>query len=242
MGGAGADTLVGEDGDDFLQGGTGDDQYVYRAGSGKDVIDNTGGGTDWLIFDGINRTRLSFHRSGDDLVILVDGSSSQQVKVQNHFLGGDLAISYVQPSDGYAIPASQFASLLTPLPAGYASTTTTATSFAMESLVLGDMASTSESASISTSSATIRGGRRGSLMGVDVFGAERWQRMPDDEIRTPAKGGQEIHRLIEAMASFNVKSSGIDLQPMDCDWQSTAVLAGHGCTQRFAEVHAERIA
>lgn len=124
VGGVGADTLVGEDGDDLLQGGTGDDQYVYRAGSGKDVIDNTGGGTDWLIFNGIDRTRLSFHRSGDDLIVLVDGSSSQQVKVQNHFKGGDQAISYVQPSDGYAIPASQFASLLKPLPSGFASTST----------------------------------------------------------------------------------------------------------------------
>ena len=242
VGGAGADTLVGEDGDDFLQGGTGDDQYVYRAGSGKDVIDNTGGGTDWLIFDGINRTRLSFHRSGDDLIILVDGSSSQQVKVQNHFLGGDLAISYVQPSDGYAIPASQFTSLLTPLPAGYASATTTATSFAMESLVSGDMASIGESAQVSTGSGKIRGGRRGSLMGVDVFGSERWLRMPDDEIRAPVKGGQEIHRLIEAMSSFNAKSSGIDLQPMDDNWQSAAMLAGHGRTQRFVEVNAERVA
>jgi len=125
VGGAGADTLVGEDGDDLLQGGTGDDKYVYRAGSGKDVIDNTGGGTDWLMFDGIDRTRLSFHRNGDDLIVLVDGSSSQQVKVQNHFKGGDLAISYVQPSDGYAIPASQFASLLKPLPSGFAAASAT---------------------------------------------------------------------------------------------------------------------
>jgi hypothetical protein len=31
-------------------------------------------------------------------------------------------MSYVQPSDGYAIPAGDFASLLTPLPAGLAST------------------------------------------------------------------------------------------------------------------------
>lgn len=242
VGGAGADTLVGEDGDDLLQGGTGDDSYVYKAGSGKDVIDNTGGGTDWLFFNGIVRTRLSFHRSADDLIILVDGDSNQQVRVQDHFKGGDLAISYVQPSDGYAIPASQFASMLTPLPAGYASAMTSATSFAMESLVSGDMASTGESALVATGSAKIRGGRHGSLMAADVFGSERWQRMPDDEIQVPAKGGQEIHRLIEAMSSFNAKSSGIDLQPMDGDWQSAAMLASHGRTQRFAEVHADRVA
>lgn len=129
VGGAGADTLVGEDGNDLLQGGTGDDNYIWQTGSGKDVIDNTGGGTDWLFFNGIVRTRLSFHRSADDLIILVDGDSNQQVRVQDHFKGGDLAISYVQPSDGYAIPASQFGSLLTPLPAGF-----TAASFSPSSM------------------------------------------------------------------------------------------------------------
>lgn len=119
VGGAGVDTLVGEDGNDLLQGGAGDDKYLYKAGNGKDVIDNTGGGTDWLFFNDVDRARLSFHRSGDDLIVLVDGDSSQQVRVQNHFLGGDQAISYVQPSSGFAIPASQFDSLLTPLPSGF---------------------------------------------------------------------------------------------------------------------------
>ncbi len=47
----------------------------------------------------------------------------RQVKVKDHFKGGDLSISYVQPSDGFAIPKSQFASLLTPLPAGFSAST-----------------------------------------------------------------------------------------------------------------------
>lgn len=118
IGGAGVDTLVGEDGSDVLLGGIGDDKYVWQAGSGSDLIDNSGGGTDWLFFNGVDRTRLSFHQDADDLVIVVDGDGSQQVRVQNHFLGGDSAISYVQPSDGFAIPASEFANLLTPMPAG----------------------------------------------------------------------------------------------------------------------------
>lgn len=116
-------TLIGEDGDDTLIGGTGDDKYVYQGASGKDTIDNTGGGTDWLIFNGIDRTRLTFHRSADDLIVLVDGDLGRQVKVKDHFKGGDLSISYVQPSDGFAIPKSQFASLLTPLPAGFSAST-----------------------------------------------------------------------------------------------------------------------
>lgn len=118
IGGAGSDTLVGEDGSDMLIGGAGDDDYYYSDASGSDTIDNTGGGTDWVFMNGIASNRLSFHQDGDDLLIRVDASAALQVRVLNHFLGGDHAISYVQPGSGYAIPASQIPNLLTPLPQG----------------------------------------------------------------------------------------------------------------------------
>ncbi len=100
-------------------GGAGDDKYVY--GGGSDVIDNSGGGTDWVLFNSssksIDRTRLSFHQDGDDLVIRVDGDPTQQVRVYKHFdASGDYAIDYVQPSDGYGISAASINALLTPLP------------------------------------------------------------------------------------------------------------------------------
>ncbi|WP_415755590.1 calcium-binding protein [Pseudomonas leptonychotis] len=118
IGGNGNDQLNGEDGDDLMLGGAGDDKYQYRANGGVDVIDNTGGGFDGAFFIGIARTRLSFHREGDDLLILVDGDLAQQVKVTNHFLGGDFAIDYVQPDGGSYITTAQIAGLLTALPDG----------------------------------------------------------------------------------------------------------------------------
>ncbi|WP_405118281.1 calcium-binding protein [Pseudomonas leptonychotis] len=118
IGGIGNDVLDGEDGDDQLTGGVGDDNYYYRANGGVDVIDNTGGGFDGAFFIGIARTRLSFHREGDDLLILVDGDLAQQVKVTDHFLGGDFAIDYVQPDGGSYITTAQIAGLLTALPDG----------------------------------------------------------------------------------------------------------------------------
>lgn len=120
IGGNGNDTLVGEDGADMLIGGAGDDDYYYSAGSGSDTIDNVGGGTDWVFFNGIARERLSFHQDGDDLLIRVDASAASQVRVLGHFLGGGQAISYVQPGSGYAIPASEIPGLLTSLPQGFA--------------------------------------------------------------------------------------------------------------------------
>ncbi|WP_444907688.1 calcium-binding protein [Microbulbifer sp. SSSA008] len=114
----GDDILSGEDGDDLLVGGVGDDKYYYGANGGMDTIDNTGGGTDWVLLnDGISRDQLSFHQDGDDLVILVDSDLSQQIRVLNHFQGGDQAISYVQPNDGgYAISAASISDLLESLP------------------------------------------------------------------------------------------------------------------------------
>ncbi|MDX1556459.1 MAG: hypothetical protein R3212_10570, partial [Xanthomonadales bacterium] len=116
IGGAGSDSLKGEDGNDYLMGGAGDDSYYYAPGSGSDTIDNTGGGTDYIYFASIARERLSFHRDGDDLVVRIDDDANQQSRVLKHFQGGQYAIAFVQPGDGgYAIPASQFDALLTPM-------------------------------------------------------------------------------------------------------------------------------
>ncbi|GAB2884049.1 hypothetical protein GCM10027180_12950 [Microbulbifer echini] len=118
IGGAGNDILIGEDGNDQLVGGAGDDHYYFKAIPGVNTIDNSGGGTDGIFFlDGLQRTRLSYHRDGDDLVILIDEDLQQQVRVTNHFLGGDYAISFVQPTDGgSSISAADIDSMLTALP------------------------------------------------------------------------------------------------------------------------------
>ncbi|WP_242675146.1 calcium-binding protein [Phytopseudomonas dryadis] len=115
-GGAGNDLLVGEDGDDTLIGGAGDDAYYYRANGGVDTVDNSGGGFDGVFFLDVPQGRLSFHRDGDDLVILVDSDLGQQVRVTNHFLGGDYAVDYVQPDAGNYLTTAQIAAQLTALP------------------------------------------------------------------------------------------------------------------------------
>ncbi|MDY0399005.1 MAG: calcium-binding protein [Desulfuromonas thiophila] len=117
LGGAGSDQLGGDAGDDLLIGGADDDIYVYRAGSGADTIDNSGGGTDWLIFtDDITANRLSYHRSGDDLLVKIDGDETTMVTVKHWFDGGDYKLSYIQPSGGYGISATTIESLLSTTP------------------------------------------------------------------------------------------------------------------------------
>lgn len=147
IGGAGNDTLYGEDGDDMLIGGLGDDHYYYAAGNGVDTIDNIGGGADWLFFLDVGSDRLSYYQDGDDLVVAVDGDLTQSVRVLNHFLGGEYAISYVQPSTGYAVPASQIPNLLTSMPSNAAASLANVKSMsAVESAMLETVDSASQTA------------------------------------------------------------------------------------------------
>lgn len=235
IGGAGSDTLVGEDGDDLLLGGTGDDQYIWQAGSGSDVIDNTGGGTDWLFFNGVDRSRLSFHQSGDDLIILVDGDLAQQVRVQNHFQGGDLSISYVQPSGGYAIPASDFAGLLTPLPTGFApNSVSTMSLMANESITPMDTLSAQAAADSRSSLLSRARGDHQPLPGRSArgFGPDMIDELLD---RVSVRGGRafghasgigrEAQQLIEAMSRFHPISAETAALHQDANGSDAMLIA-----------------
>ncbi|SEA82077.1 Ca2+-binding protein, RTX toxin-related [Desulfuromusa kysingii] len=117
LGKAGNDQLGGDAGNDTLIGGAGDDIYVYRPGSGADTIDNSDGGTDWLIFtDDITADRLSYHRAGDDLQVKVDGNETTMVTVKHWFDGDDFKLSYIQPSGEYGISAASIESMLSTSP------------------------------------------------------------------------------------------------------------------------------
>jgi Ca2+-binding RTX toxin-like protein len=243
IGSAGADTLVGEDGDDLVLGGAGDDNYIWQTGSGIDVIDNTGGGTDWLFFNGIDRTRLSFHRSADDLVILVDGDISQQVRVQNHFLGGDLAISYVQPSDGYAIPAADFAGLLTSMPAGFAATTTMSLVADEGATPRDAMGTTSRSASLHASRFFSTGshGRLHAGRGMRSVGYLTLDEVPG-VVPIGSSGGfgrgvsmsRQTQQLIEAMSRFSPVSGALEAHG-DAAWNGATLTISHAMEHPFKQ-------
>ncbi len=112
LGEAGDDQLGGDTGNDILVGGTGNDTYVYRPGSGADVIDNSDGGTDWLIFtDDITADRLTYLQSDDDLIVRIDGNEETQVKVSNWFADTGNQLAYIQPAGGYGISAADINAL-----------------------------------------------------------------------------------------------------------------------------------
>ncbi|WP_284085086.1 calcium-binding protein [Acinetobacter haemolyticus] len=110
-GGDGDDTLRGGAGHDILNGGAGNDKYFYYLTDGQETIDQTGGGTDvlWLMDQGITEDRIKFTKENNDLLVTIDNNSNQSIRVKDHFLGGEKAISSVQPNGGYTITAAQIA-------------------------------------------------------------------------------------------------------------------------------------
>ena len=63
--GAGDDILEGVAGNDYLSGGAGNDTYVFGRGDGVDIIDDSEGGLDTILFkEGISKEDLIIRRTG----------------------------------------------------------------------------------------------------------------------------------------------------------------------------------
>ncbi|QOZ75368.1 hypothetical protein XH83_07890 [Bradyrhizobium sp. CCBAU 53351] len=104
-----ADTLDGGAGADVLVGGDGDDTYIYRAGSGNDVIQESGtdSGTDVVKLVGLNASDVSFGQGGDDLFIQIK-SSAEVLRIQGQFNGTN-GIEQVLFADGTRWDRAQIA-------------------------------------------------------------------------------------------------------------------------------------
>ena len=98
VGGSGNDVLVGGTGNDYLDGGAGDDKYIFQTGDGRDIINNTGGGSDLLRFNDIDPANLWFSKSGNNLLIGLVGTQDQ-VTVNNWYSGGNYMIDIIEAGD-----------------------------------------------------------------------------------------------------------------------------------------------
>jgi len=101
-GGDGADVLDGGAGVDTLSGGLGDDLYRFARGGGQDTIQEasgTGSGFDTLeLAAGILPTDVTLYRNGYDLVVVLDGSSTQ-LTVTNFYSGSPAQIEQIRFAD-----------------------------------------------------------------------------------------------------------------------------------------------
>jgi len=118
-GDSGNNTLDGEAGNDFLKGGAGNDTYLFNLGGGQDTIsdgDATAANVDTVRFGaGIAATDIIFGRSGDDLVLGINGTTDQ-VKIQNWKYGDAWHIERMEFADGMVWEMADLPSQLSGLP------------------------------------------------------------------------------------------------------------------------------
>jgi Ca2+-binding RTX toxin-like protein len=122
----GNDTLDGGAGNDTLIGGTGTDVYLFSAGGGSDVVDNTGraGDGDRIQFaSGIAIDQLWFQQTGNDLKVSVIGTSDN-ITVTGWYASNANHFAEFDTADGHYLVDSQVQNLvvamsaLTPPPSG----------------------------------------------------------------------------------------------------------------------------
>lgn len=111
----GNDTMLGGEGDgDILSGGAGGDTYVYRAGDGRDSINDLGtatGGSDTVIFEGYLVENMAVILSGADNLVLDFGNAygaRDVLTLANSYAGTNAgAIEQVQFTDGQTFTMAQ---------------------------------------------------------------------------------------------------------------------------------------
>jgi Ca2+-binding RTX toxin-like protein len=110
-GDAGNNTLDGGAGNDYLNGGTGNDIYLFNLGSGQDTIydyDSTAGNVDTIRFGaGIATGDIIFSRSGNDLVLGINGTTDQ-LTISNWGADANSRIERVEFADGTAAQLQAF--------------------------------------------------------------------------------------------------------------------------------------
>jgi len=114
-GGSGADQLTGGTGNDMLTGDSGNDRYNFSRGDGQDTIrdaDPFPFNQDRALFEAtINPLDLVISRQANDLRLTIHGSSDQ-ITVQNWYLGTRDQIETIQAGNGQTLLSTQVDQLI----------------------------------------------------------------------------------------------------------------------------------
>ena len=111
-GGAGGDTLDGGIGNDTQIGGTGNDTFLFSLGDGQDLVRDSSGTADKILYDaGINPLDLVISRQANDLQLAIHGSSDQ-ITVQNWYTGSGNRTETIQAGNGQTLLSTQVNQLI----------------------------------------------------------------------------------------------------------------------------------
>jgi Ca2+-binding RTX toxin-like protein len=102
-GGAGDDVVIGGQGNDVLIGGAGNDTYVFGRGEGQDVIQDTEGVSDKMLFGrGIAPVDVILSRQADDLRLALR-RTSDQVTIRDWYAGAANQVETIETGTRYLL-------------------------------------------------------------------------------------------------------------------------------------------
>jgi Ca2+-binding RTX toxin-like protein len=108
----GNDTLRGGLGNDTTNGGSGNDTFLFGRGEGQDLVQDNSGTADKLLYDaGINPLDLVISRQANDLRLAIHGSSDQ-ITVQNWYVGTVNRTETIQAGNGQTLLSTQVDQLI----------------------------------------------------------------------------------------------------------------------------------
>lgn len=111
-GAAGDDTLRGREGHDTLNGGGDNDTYLFSRGDGRDLVRDSSGTTDRLLYDStIDPLDLVISRQANDLQLAIHGSADQ-VTVKDWYRSGNNRIETIEAGDGQVLLSAQVDQLI----------------------------------------------------------------------------------------------------------------------------------
>jgi Ca2+-binding RTX toxin-like protein len=107
-----AEIFDGRGGDDILNAGNQGDTYIYRVGSGNDLIQESGGtdGEDTVRLIGLNQSDIVLSHVGNNLVLRIL-STNETLTVKDHFVGTWEGIEKIQFADGTILDRAAIAIL-----------------------------------------------------------------------------------------------------------------------------------
>ena len=108
----GNDTLRGGLGNDIVNGGSGNDTYLFGRGEGQDLVQDSGGSADKILYDsGINPLDLVISRQANDLRLSIHGSTDY-VTVQNWHTSSSNRTETIQAGNGQTLLSTQVDQLI----------------------------------------------------------------------------------------------------------------------------------
>jgi Ca2+-binding RTX toxin-like protein len=108
----GNDTLRGGVGNDTVNGGSGNDTYLFGRGEGQDLLQDSGGSADKILYDArINPLDLVISRQANDLRLSIHGSSDY-VTVQNWYTSSSNRTETIQAGNGQTLLSTQVDQLI----------------------------------------------------------------------------------------------------------------------------------